>query len=93
MLQKNPLAPKFPDQGNPRFRDIHRACDSTSRELHQQGVVTKIRHAVVISCQDENKLWSTSVFGTETPLSLQRAAFFFLWEKDFALEEVMNKDA
>ena len=36
---------------------------------------------------------NSAVFGTETPLSLQRAAFFFLWEKDFALEEVMNKDA
>ena len=33
----NPLAPKFLDQGNPRFRDIHHACDSTHRELHQQG--------------------------------------------------------
>ena len=66
MLEKNPLAPKFLDQGNPRFRDIHRACDSTYCELRQQGVGTKICHAAVISCQDENKLWSTSVIGTET---------------------------
>ena len=46
-------------------------------ELRQQGVGTKIRRVAVISCQDENKLWSTSVIGTETPLSLHRAVFFF----------------
>ena len=81
MLEKHPLAPKFLDQGNPRFKDIHLACDSTYRELHQQGVGTKIRHAPVISCQDENKLWRTAVIGTETPLNLQRAVFFLCGKK------------
>ena len=38
MLEKSPLAPKCLDQDNPRFRDIHHACDSTYRELHQQGL-------------------------------------------------------
>ena len=34
-----------------------------------------LHRAAVISGQDENKLWSTSVIGTETPLTILRAVF------------------
>ena len=78
MLDKNPLFPQFLDQKNPIFIDIHRACDSVYRSLHQQGVGTAVRHASVISQAEEEQLWTSKVLGTDTPLSLQRAVFFYV---------------
>ena len=81
MLENNPLAPKFLDTKNPVFRDIHRSCDSVYRSLHQQGVGARVRHAAVISEAEEQKLWSTGVIGITTPLSLQRAVFFYVGKR------------
>ena len=81
MLDKNPLASKFLDQKNPVFRDIHRACDSVYRKLHQQGVGTEVRHAPVITDAEEEKMWATDVIGINTPKSLQRAVFFYVGKR------------
>ena len=79
MLEKNPLAPTF--LSNPRFSNSHRACDSTYHEWRQQGVGTKIRHAAVISGQDENKLRSISVIGAERPAFREQFFFFRNWTR------------
>ena len=81
MLDKNPLAQKFLDQVNPTFRDIHHACDSVYRNLRQQGVGTQVRHAEVITADEENVLWSSGVIGTDTPVSLQRAVFYYVGKR------------
>ena len=83
MLDKNALAPKFLDQKNPLFHDIHRACDSVYRALHQQGVGTQVPHAAIISEAEEEKLWTTGIIGITTPLSLQRAVFYYIGKRFF----------
>ena len=81
MLDKNPMATKFLDQKDPRFRDVHGACDSVYRQLHQQGIGTSVRHASVITPEEEEQLWSTSVISITTPHSLQRAVFYYVGKR------------
>lgn len=68
MLDKNALAPKFPDLKNPLFCDIHHACDSVYRALHQQGIGTQVCHTAIISEAEEEKLWTTGFIGITTML-------------------------
>ena len=76
MLDRYPTAPKFLDRQDPRFRDIRGTCDTVYRELHQQGVGTEVKHAAVISSDEEDQLWLSGVLGCTNPKNLQNAVFF-----------------
>ena len=81
MLSKKPDAPKFLDRKDPRFRDIHGTCESIYRQLHQQGVGTEVRHAAIITAEEEEALWISGVIGCTTPKNLQRAVFFYIGKR------------
>ena len=59
---KQPTTPKFMDQNELVFTELHRTCDSVYRQLHSDGVGTDV-------------LWSAGVPGINNPKSLQRAIF------------------
>ena len=50
-----------------RFRDIRGTCDTVYHEFHQQGVGTEVKHAAVISSDEEDRLWLS---GCTNPLML-----------------------
>ena len=57
------------------------------RELREGGVgaVVGLKHAAVVSPDEEQALWDSKVVGDHDPLALQRAVVFFNVGKTFCL--------
>ena len=51
--------------------------DSLYRKLRSEGVGAEKHSAEPFTIDDENKLWSLGVVGTNTPVSLLRAVFYY----------------
>ena len=51
--------------------------DNVFRKLHENGIGAKVRHAEVITKDEENQLWDSGVIGTDSPRSLQNAVFYY----------------
>lgn len=75
--QCDPRCPNFMDKNNHAFRDLIGAQQVKFRELQQQGVGTVVKHAPVITQEEEDRLWEKRVLGDHSPLALQRAVFFY----------------
>ena len=70
-------APNIFAKKDPRFEKLHHTMDSVYRSLRAQGVGTEKHSAEPFSKIEENLLWTSGVFGTDDPISLQRAIFFY----------------
>ena len=70
MLNKNPGSPKFLNRSESAFRDIHGTCDSVYRDLHSKGIGTEVKHASLITPEEEEKLWTTEILSVKTPKGL-----------------------
>ena len=68
---------KLVDPSNREYRDLHNVLERRYRELHEKGVGTSRRQAEVISVEEEEALWRNRALGTESPLSLLNAVFFY----------------
>ena len=79
MRSKNPECPNFLDKKDSRFRQLHGTLDSYFHKLHSDGVGRQIKHAEVISSEEEDRLWEKGVMNTTTPTGLQNAAFFVMF--------------
>ena len=77
ILDKNPNFPKLLDKQQTCFRDIRGTCDTVYRDLRSQGIGAKVRHAPIITPDEEEKLWLTEVFNINNPKALQRAVFYY----------------
>ena len=53
-------------------------CESIARELREQGVGAQVKHAEVITPEEENALWDAGVMGIFSPRALVRAVFFYV---------------
>ena len=82
--QCDPRCPNFMDKKNPEFRELSCAQQVKFRELRKQGVGTVVKHAPVITPEEEDKLWEKKILGVDSPLALQRAVYFYLG-KSFCL--------
>ena len=60
------------------FRDLNGAVQVRFRELREEGVGAQVSHAPVILPDEEDMLWASKVIGDHSPLSLQRAVFFYV---------------
>ena len=80
MLEQYPTASKFRDRQDLRFRDVRGTCDTIYHELHPQGVGTEVKHAAVISSEEEDQLWLSGVLGCTNPKNVQNAVFFLHWK-------------
>ena len=78
MLENNPQAPRFMDKNNTIYRDLHRVRDSIYKQLHSAGVGVVVKHASIITPEEEDKLWDSGVLNAIEPLGLQRAVFFYI---------------
>ena len=64
-------APNIQDRKDPRFRSIQGACEVVFRDLHKSGIGTSVRHAAVITVEEEDRLWKLAIMSTNTPKGLQ----------------------
>ena len=69
------------DRGNPIFRPIHGACHSVYHSLHSGGIGVSVRHASIVSDNEERKLWEHGILGVDNSKSLQQAAFYFIGKR------------
>ena len=65
MLLQNPDAPKIIDCKDPRFIDIHQACDNIYHSLSQKGIGTSVKHESIITREEEEELWDAKVMGVD----------------------------
>lgn len=63
----NPEAVEILSKKDPRFTGLCGMRDTVSRELREAGVGATVKHTPVISVAEEEKLWSTSVLGINSP--------------------------
>jgi len=72
----NSGCPNFLDKKECRFKDLQGTLDAHFHHLHSTGIGREIKHARVLTKDDEDKLWRTGVMGTKTPKALQNAVFY-----------------
>ena len=69
-------APNVIDQKNPDFKELHCTMDSIFRSLRVEGVGVQVKHASVITREEENLLWEQGVLNLNTRLGLLCAVFY-----------------
>ena len=58
MKEAGPSLPNFFDEKDPNFAGLRGARDTISRQLRQDGIGTAVKHADVLSYEEEALLWS-----------------------------------
>ncbi len=76
MRSVNAQCPNFLNKKDPEFNSLHGVMDVHFHKLHSDGYGCDVKHAKVLSKEDEQRLWAKGVMGTATPKSLQNAAFY-----------------
>ena len=78
MRSINAGCPNFLEKKDSRFKELHGVMDSHFHQLHSTGIGRDVKHARVLTQDDEEKLWKRGLIGTKTPKALQNAAFFMV---------------
>ena len=78
MRNINPGCPNFLDKKDSRFKPLHGTLDSHFHQLHSTGIGRDVKHAKILTKDDEEKLRKSGVIGTKTPKALQNAVFFIV---------------
>ena len=76
MHSVDPRAPNLVDIKNPDFHQLHSTMDSVFHSLRMEGVSVQVKHAPIITKEEENLLWSQGILNLSTPLCLLRAVFY-----------------
>ena len=84
MRSVDPECPNFLDATNYKFKELHAALHNLGRQLRSEGVGAEVKHASVISTEEEGALWEQGILGCDNPKSLLRAVFY-LNGKNFCL--------
>ena len=77
MRSINPGCPNFLEKKDSRFKELHGVMDSHFHQIHSTGIGRDVKHASVLTQDDEEKLWKRVVIGTKTPKALR---IFHGWE-------------
>ena len=76
MRETNPHCPNFLDKKDARFQQLHRSLDVHFNKLHSNGIGRQVKHAEIISKNDEQRLWESGLMGVSDPRALQNAVFY-----------------
>ena len=76
MRSVDPECPNFLDVTNYKFKKLHAALDNLGRQLRSEGVGAEVKHASIISTEEEEALWQQGILGCDNPKSLLRAVFY-----------------
>ena len=79
------------DRKNTRFRELTGAMQVRFRELRKAGVGAVVKHAPIVTPEEEDLLWSSEIMGVHSPLALQRAVFYYVG-KTFCLRGAEHRD-
>ena len=74
----NADCPNFMNRKDPAFRDLNGTFQVRYRELRESGVGAVVKHAAVVTPEEEDALWALKVLGDHDPLALQRVVFFYV---------------
>ena len=78
--------PNFLDKCDLRFKSLHNTLMPSFTSFTPKGVGIHVKHAEVISFDDDMKLWGSGVMGLENLSSLQNAGGGFHSREGFLLE-------
>ncbi len=84
MRRKNSQPFDIFDKKDVGFRSFHGTMESVFQSLHSEGVGAVVKHAPLITIEEESVLWAKKILGDHTPLALVRGVFF-LNGKNFCL--------
>ena len=70
--------PNFMNRKDQSFRELTGALQVRFRKLREEGVGVVVKHAAVVTEDEEDTLWKSGVIGVDDPSALQRAVFFML---------------
>ena len=70
MHSVDPRAPNLVNITNPHFQRLHSTMDSVFRSLGMEDVGVQVKHASIISKEEENLLWSQCILNLSTLLGL-----------------------
>ena len=70
--------PNFMDKKDGRFYELSGTCESVARKLRVQGVGANVKHAQVVTPEEEDQLWNSGTIGIFNPKVLLRAVFFYV---------------
>ena len=56
-----------------KFKELHGALDNVGRQLRAESVGAEVKHASVVSKEEEEALWQEGILGSSNPKSLLRA--------------------
>ena len=79
-----PDYPNFLDTNDSQFKVTHTIMDTYFRQLRMEGVGAVVKHANVISKEEENALWEQGVLGNDTP-NVYCVLFFYYNGKSLCL--------
>ena len=74
----DPSAPNFMDKKNSTFKELYGALQVRYRELRVAGVGANVKHAPIVTKEEEDMLWKSGVLGDHDPVALQRAVIFYV---------------
>ena len=70
MKEINPSTPNFLNEEDDHFKGLRGTRDTVARQLREQGIRASVKHAEVITHEEEALLWDQGIFGVSTPRSL-----------------------
>ena len=73
-----PDFPNFMNRRDPSFCELTGAIQVRYRKLREEGVGAVVKHATVVTEEEEDTLWKSGVISIDDPLALQRAVFFYV---------------
>ena len=76
-INTNSPHPHKIQQSDGEFKPLHTCLENLYVKLHDQGVGTTKVQADVVTAEEEQRLWESGVFSTETPEGLQNAVFYY----------------
>ena len=67
----------FMDKNDPHFDELSSTCDSVAQQLRKDGVGASVKHAAIVTPEEETLLLDKGIMGIYAPKALVRSVFFF----------------
>ena len=76
MREIDPDCSNFLDKKTHEFKELHSLLDKLAHRLQQEGVRVEVKHATLITLEEERMLWEQGVLGADCLKSLLHAVFY-----------------
>ena len=76
MKEMNLRAIDILSESDPNFCGLRSVRDNIARKRRSEGIGAVVKHASIISLEEEERLWEECVLGTTSPKALLNAVFF-----------------